>query len=311
MTNCLKKAFALSAVLLLAFTRTYAAESLYVDPDSVAAAWVREHPNDPRASEITKRIANVPSARWFGDWDSNVGVAVRKFVSEANSAQRIPLLVAYNIPNRDCKGASAGGAPNELAYRSWIDDFAKGIGEKAAIVVVEPDALAQISCLDADNRKARFDLLRYALSSLRMHAPIADVYLDAGNPHWISADEISSRLELAGLRQAKGFALNISNFYPSQESVEYAAAINSELIKAFGYRKATIIDTSRNGNGSIGQWCNPAGAKLGDVPKLVSREMIFGWVKNPGQSDGPCGTGASTRAGVFSPDLVMRLIQGN
>ena len=307
----LKHRVILIASLILGWGNACAVEAFYIDPDSSPAAWVRQHPDDPRAEAIARSIANVPAARWFGDWNADIGAAVDEFVTAANKVSQVPLLVAYDIPGRDCDGASAGGAKNEMAYRTWIDSFARGVGDRTTIVIVEPDALAQVECRkNPEARKARLDLLHYALSSLRRYAPGAQVYLDGGNAHWVPAREMADRMEAAGIREAKGFALNVSNFYPTQDSLEYAASVNAWLLEAYGYTRAVVIDTSRNGNGSIGQWCNPQGAKLGETVKNVSEHTLLVWIKVPGDSDGPCGAGPQWRAGVFSPDLALRLIEG-
>jgi endoglucanase len=312
MTISLKRLVILVAGLLAGLSQAYAAGAFYVDPNSQAAQWVRKHPEDPRAQKIAEWIANVPSARWFGNWDADIGSEVGKFVSAANAARQVPIVVAYNIPGRDCDGASAGGANDEAAYRNWIDSFAHGIGEAAAIVIVEPDALAQLDCRKNPETSARrLDLLQYALTSLRSNAPEAQVYLDGGNAHWIAAQEMARRLNAAGLKEANGVALNVSNFYPTQDSVAYASSLNAELANTYGYTKAVIIDTSRNGNGSIGQWCNPQGAKLGETPRFIADSTLLAWIKGPGNSDGPCGVGPSLRAGEFSPDLAVRLIDGD
>ncbi len=312
MTIMLKHLILLAGTAGSAFNLTYAADSYYIDPDSNAAAWVRQHPADSRAEAITKFIAEVPAARWFGDWNTDVGADVKKFVSAAISASRVPMLVAYNIPERDCGGASAGGANSESAYRNWIDKFAHAIGEKTAIVIVEPDGLSQVDCKKSQiDGHSRLDLLHYALSSLRLHAPSAQVYLDGGNAHWIPVKEMARLMDAGGIQEAKGFALNVSNFYSTQDSLAYANSLNTTLQDAYGYRKAVIIDTSRNGNGSLGQWCNPRGAKLGEMPHLISAQTLLGWIKNPGDSDGPCGAAPLLPAGVFSPDLAMHLIEGD
>ncbi|MCY0386729.1 glycoside hydrolase family 6 protein [Robbsia sp. Bb-Pol-6] len=301
----------LAASLFIGFGQGHAAETYYVDPNSSAAAWVRQHPDDPRAQAIAARIARVPAARWFGDWNADIGAAVAKFVDAAAAAQRVPMLVAYDIPDRDCGGASTGGATDADTYRHWIDAFARGVGAKPAIVIVEPDALAQAECRHSrEAGEARLGLLHYALSSLRRNAPGAKVYLDGGNAHWVPAAEMARRMEAAGIREARGFALNVSNFHPTGEGVAYAAAINAALAQGYGFTKAVVIDTSRNGNGSTGQWCNPPGARLGETPVAQSARLLLVWVKGPGTSDGPCGVGPSLRAGTFSPDLAIRLIEG-
>jgi len=284
------------------------AAEFYLDPDSSPAVWVRNHPDDPRAASIARSIAGVPMARWFGNWSGDVQGAVQQYVDRADAAHRVAILVAYDIPGRDCAGASAGGAVDAPAYRSWIDAFSLGIAGRNAVVIVEPDATAQLGC--THNPDERLDLLRYAISRLRLNAPAAKIYLDGGNAHWIAAEVMATRLNAAGLQEAKGFALNVSNFYTTSQSTAYAAAVNAALLSQFGYTKPFAVDTSRNGNGSDGQWCNPYGRKIGAPAGVISDSMLSLWIKVPGNSDGPCGSAASSPAGVFSPELALHLIDG-
>ncbi|MET0401763.1 MAG: glycoside hydrolase family 6 protein, partial [Cystobacter sp.] len=78
----------------------------------------------------------------------------------------------------------------------------------------------------------------------------------------------------------------------------------------YGYTRPFVVDTSRNGNGSNGEWCNPAGRKLGTPPQVGGGADLLLWVKVPGDSDGACGIAPNTVAGQFSPDIAWRLIQG-
>jgi endoglucanase len=60
-----------------------------------------------------------------------------------------------------------------------------------------------------------------------------------------------------------------------------------------------------------GEWCNPAGRKLGTTSRIgTSGAEFLLWVKVPGDSDGPCGSTATAPAGTFSPDLAIRLVNG-
>jgi len=223
-----------------------------------------------------------------------------------------PILVAYNIPHRDCGGASAGGVDDSSAYRVWIDAFSRGLGNRRAIVVVEPDSTAQLDCFKTDGeRDERLGLLRYAVSRFRLNAPAADVYLDGGNAHWVPAAIMAARLNAAGLSEAKGFALNVSNFYTTEESAVYANSVNTALVAQFGYSKPFVVDTSRNGKGSDGPWCNPPGRMIGARTSGASGAMLPVWIKVPGNSDGPCGSAPTLPAGAFSPDLAVRLIDGD
>jgi len=77
-----------------------------------------------------------------------------------------------------------------------------------------------------------------------------------------------------------------------------------------GYVAKFVVDTSRNANGSNGQWCNPAGRKLGVPAQVGGGAELLLWVKTPGNSDGQCGVAPNTPAGQFNPDLAIRLIDG-
>jgi len=91
----------------------------YVDPQTNAARWVAANPNDGRTAVIRDRVANVPQPRWYTTTNtSTVRAQVDGFVGAAAAAGKIPILVVYNIPNRDCGGASSGGAPSRWRQAS-------------------------------------------------------------------------------------------------------------------------------------------------------------------------------------------------
>ncbi len=98
----------------------------------------------------------------------------------------------------------------------------------------------------------------------------------------------------------------MSNLSTTSSSITYANSINASL----GYTAGFVIDTSRNGNGSNGEWCNPAGRKLGPTPRTGGGADMLLWIKTPGVSDGKCGVAPTVPAGQFSPDLAVRLING-
>lgn len=289
-----------------------AANPFYVDPDSNPAVWVRTHPRDARAAKIKAAIAQRPMGRWFGGWSGDVKKAANKYVTAAQKARKTPILVPYNITDRDCSGHSSGGAGSPAKYRKWIGDFAAGIGNRNAVVVLEPDAVAQVGCLPtATAKKTRLALLNYAVGQLKSKAPKAKVYLDGGNAKWHKAGDIAKLMHSAGLKNARGFALNVSNYFTTADSVAYAKAVNASLKSKYGYTRNFVVDTSRNGKGGRpGAWCNPAGAKLGTVSRLGGGAEMLLWVKVPGDSDGKCGAAPNTPAGTFSPDLAVRLIDG-
>ncbi|WP_030555104.1 glycoside hydrolase family 6 protein [Streptomyces exfoliatus] len=283
----------------------------YVDPNSSAKQWVAANPADGRTPAINASLANTPMARWFGAWSGTIGTATGAYVGAADNADKLPVLVAYNIYHRDyCGGHSAGGAASPSAYATWIAQFAGGIANRPAVVLLEPDAIADYGCMNQTQIREREGMITGALAEFNRQAPNTWVYLDAGNPGWVSAAAMAQRLHEAGLRQAHGFSLNISNYFTTAQNTAYGNSVNSELSARYGYTKPFVVDTSRNGNGANGEWCNAAGRRIGTPTRLGGGAEMLLWIKAPGESDGNCGVGAGSSAGQFLPEVAYKMIYG-
>ncbi|MGX7674360.1 glycoside hydrolase family 6 protein [Plantactinospora sp. DSM 117369] len=283
----------------------------YVNPQSSPASWVAANPGDGRANAIRTEIAQKPMASWFGNWSGDITAAVGNYVAAADAVDKLPLLVAYNLPGRDaCGGHSGGGAGSVAAYDAWIAAFASAIGNRPAVVVLEPDSLGDFNCMTQAQINDRVGMLARAANQFRSKAPNTWAYLDAGNPGWVDARTMAQRLNMAGVANAHGFALNVSNYFTTGENTNYGNAVVSTLRNDFGYTKPYVIDTSRNGNGSNGQWCNPAGRRIGTPTQIGGGAEMLLWLKTPGESDGNCGVGAGSSAGQFLPEVAYKMIFG-
>lgn len=327
----------------VSLTTSTAREGFYVDPANNAATWVGNNPGDARAAKIKAAIADRNTVKWFGDWDADGNAAtgiqteVSDYVGAAAAQGKVPVLVAYNIPGRDCGGASSGGAGSPDLYKAWADKFARGIAGRPAIVVLEPDAVAQSSddaCMKG-TAEQRFDMLWYATQHLQQQGALVQTYLDAGNATWTLGPDLSGAqgiglkkmaylLNRSGASLARGVSVNVSNFDDTAVADDYAKRLAAQLKTDFGLTTRWVVDTSRNGNGAhvvpgspgsghVG-FCNPVRRKLG----VTSRAGSAGgaeyqlWLKSPGDSDGnssQCPAG-SPPAGVFSPQLAEALIDG-
>ena len=290
-----------------AFVNLFSGARLYVDPASAAKrqadAWRRSRPSD---AALMDRLAAQPVAQWLGGWNVDIGSDVANAVSRITGSRALPVFVVYNIPGRDCGQYSAGGANGSDAYRSWIRDFANGLGNRRAVVILEPDALAGMSCLSAPLQQERLNLIHDAVRVLK--AKGAAVYIDAGHARWVAPQEIANRLNRAGIADADGFSLNISNFLSNSVNIAYG----TEVSKRVG-GKHFIIDTSRNGQNATnaGNWCNPTGQRVGPPPTTRTGNPLvdaFLWIKTPGESDGTCGGGPA--AGKWWGEYALGLAGG-
>ncbi|WP_312877842.1 glycoside hydrolase family 6 protein [Lentzea indica] len=288
-------------------TTVQAAESaFYVDPVSSGARWVAANPGDSRAPVIRDRIASVPQARWYTTTNtSSIRSEISSFVGAAASAGKIPILVVYNIPNRDCGGPSGGGAPSHAAYRAWVDEVAAGLAGRPATIVLEPDVLPLMtSCQNADQQNQTKASMAYAGKKLKSGSAGAKVYFDIGHAAWLNPAEAANRLRGADIsNSADGISTNVSNYRTTSDSVNFAKAV----LNAVGDgRLKAVVDTSRNGNGPAGsEWCDPPGRAIG-TPSTSntgdSKIDAFLWVKLPGESDG-----CIAPAGQFVPQRAYEL----
>ncbi|MCM4076268.1 glycoside hydrolase family 6 protein [Paractinoplanes hotanensis] len=285
---------------------------LYVERTGPAVEQLAAYEKAGRTTEaaLIRKIADRPVATWFADSDTTrvgrVMVAARGF---------IPVVTLYYIPHRDCASHSAGGAATGAAYSAWIDAVAAALTGRRAIVILEPDAVAQSlqGCLTTAQRAERYRLLTRAIATLTANRALT-VYLDGGNPAWITdTATMAGALRKAGVARARGFALNVANFETTAANIRYGARLSQRLGGA-----RFVIDTSRNGNGparkSSGDrhWCNPPGRALGNPPTLkTGRSLVdaYLWIKRPGESDGACGRGAPP-AGRWWPAYALELASG-
>jgi len=280
----------------------------YADPHSQVVQWDAAHGSDSREPAIASRIASVPQGIWFSNYrPATVQSDVSAVTSAAAAAGKTPVLVVYEIPNRDCGGASAGGAPDIGSYESYIQSFANGLGSHQVIVILEPDSLALQTCLNSQQAADRDNAIAFAGARLKAADPAAKVYMDAGHSEWNSPSSQAATLTAAGVKTSSdGIFSNVSNFMTTSAEVSY----DKQVLGALGNPSNLhlVVDTSRNGNGpaSGNPWCDPSGRALGQVPTANTGDSAvdaYLWVKPPGESDG-----CADAAGTFDPALAYAMI---
>ncbi len=296
---------------------------LWVNPRGHGAVAVREAraAGDDARAEALAPLAEQPTATWFAN-PGNPFPDVEEVSRAAADAGQVPVLVAYFVPLRDCRSYSAGGAADADEYLAWIGSFAAALGDRPAVVVLEPDAVPQslVGCEGLDPAE-RHDVLAQAVTILDRQ-PGARVYLDAGNASWITdLPALAGALRASNVDAADGFAVNVANFETTEASADFALRLSQQLEQGAppGAPQAhAVIDTSRNGAGpppatSTGEdrWCNPVGRRLGEAPTTspgLPRVDALLWVKQPGDSDGTCRGGPV--AGQFWPEAAAELAGG-
>ena len=285
------------------------------------AVLAAEQAASPGVAEALAPLAAQPTATWFANADDPYPAAEQISLAAAAAGQT-PVLVAYRVPDRDCRSYSSGGAADPASYLAWIGSLAAALGDRPAVVVLEPDAVAQtvVGCAGVDPAQ-RYQLLAQAVDVLEAQ-PQVSTYLDAGNAAWVTdLPVLATALRSSGVDKADGFAVNVSNFQTTDVSAAFGLALSRELEQ--GQPAGTpaahfVIDTSRNGAGPPPQnspgttaWCNPSGRRLGAAPTTdtgMERVDALLWVKQPGDSDGSCSGGPP--AGEWWPAAAAELVAG-
>lgn len=290
----------------------FTAAKWFVDPyaQAVTRTNMLKKQGSPDAALIEK-MAKYGGADWIGDWTKDSENYMRRRVNQIEKDGALPIFILYNVPGRDCGQYSAGGLKTDEEYRKWIEGLARGIGDRKAVVVLEPDALGLLDkCLTPDQQKARLALIHYAVTTFNT-LPFTYVYLDSGHSDWMPPEVAAERLKGAGVADAQGFALNVSNYKATDKLIEYGKKV-SALVGG----KHFILDTSRNGNGppsvtdpsSEESWCNPKGRALGSPPTTQTADPLvdaYLWLKKPGESDGQCNGGP--KAGEWFQEQALEL----
>jgi endoglucanase len=260
---------------------------------------------DREGAELVREMAETPQAVWFeAGTPAAVKGHVRSTVDRAAVQGSIPVLVTYNIPFRDCAQFSAGGATTQAEYEAWIDGFAAGIGDRTAIVILEPDGLGIIPWYDpygsADGSNApewcqpaeanpataaaeRFAMLNHAVDALAA-LPNVTTYLDGTHSAWLGSGDIAHRLVQAGVANADGFYLNVSNYQFTTNNVHYGRWISQCIAYATEVSQGNFLGCpNQYWNGGplpakiaqlLGEWTGVALDRFGewsddsDVPAL-------------------------------------------
>lgn len=331
----------------------------YVKPDYVEKVQGTRQHAPPALWPALDVVARTPTAIWLERAAAIDGL--RDHLEEALRQQapdrREPMLVAlvlYNLPDRDCAaGASAGELRLDedglRQYNAYVERIVEILSEPRyrdlrIVAILEPDSLPNLvtnmdqpACQKAaPGYRAG---LAYAIDRLAT-LPNAYTYLDIAHSGWLGWDNMAKAAEVyrevlaqaGGAHKIEGFAANISNYTPLQETIDPYAVPEAHpaLIERFYAwnrvidehtfvdrilaefpEHAVIIDTGRNGWGGRvsevprdgrdhrGNWCNVREAGLGERPQANPRWGVhaYFWVKPPGESDG-AGDPSREQAGV-------------
>jgi endoglucanase len=198
------------------------------------------------------RLALEPRALWLG-WSWGVGQV------SAQAAQTVALAQNGN-PNVLTEFATdelypwekltangvdkpaLNGSWNVASDEAWYRNVAAGIGSARALVIVQVDLPFALKI--SSTAPERIDT--YAARVLSAN-PYTTVYIDGGTFGWLTAAQDASLLIRNGIRYARGFALDDTDYDPTATEDKFGAQVVADLAKLGVKGKHFIVDTAENG----------------------------------------------------------------
>ena len=205
-----------------------------------------------RDRQLLGKIARRPLMFTFGDWfaDSDAKSVAQDFVANVTHGNPAVLSQMAIFRLDPWEGAAcpngSWNAANQRSYRTWIDNFAAGIGGSRVALILQPD-LPFAVCAPS---RVPLELVNYA--ARRFNAlPHTTVYIDAGARYWPSFNQAVSMLDQAGIRYVRGFSLNTSEYDTTSSEIEYGARLAQALAAAGIANKHFVVSTAQNGAGFL------------------------------------------------------------
>jgi endoglucanase len=212
--------------------------------DGVYPAYQSAHGADKR---LMAKIALRPLTVWVGAWypDSYARTVARQIIqgTTGGNPQVLSQVAVFRLDPWEGQACYGSWGPGDQgSYRAWINQFAAGIGRSRVALILQPDlpdalcARSQVPLQLVSYAARRFNALRHTT-----------VYIDVGAARWASVSQAARLLEHAGIRHARGFALNVTQYGSTGLELEYGAQIARALGRAGIRGKHFVINTDENG----------------------------------------------------------------
>lgn len=193
---------------------------------------------------LLARIALKPRAVWLGYWTPTGEVRAYTAATVAASQNGNPnaLTEFATFLLNPWERWAASGSWNVSADETWYRNMAAGIGKARAMVILQADL--PFAHTTPSTAPEQIDTYAARVLSAGSHTT---VYIDGGTQGWYNAEQDASLLIRNGIRYARGFALNDTDYNPTAQDDQFGARVVADLAKLGVKGKHFIVDTDENG----------------------------------------------------------------
>jgi endoglucanase len=215
-------------------------------------------------------LALKPRAQFIGSWigSSRIENVAAEVVQDTQQGDPNVLAQFGTFELSPWEGAWSGdGHWNVADSERWYKGLAAGIGKARALVVLQIDL--PFAARTPNQQPETIDV--YGTKVLSAH-PHTTVYIDAGAYEWLSPAEQSALLISNGIRHARGFSVNDTQYGPISNELEYGAQIVAYLNSHGVTGKHFLVNTAQNGEPYLAGQVSGAS---NDTPRCASRTQTL------------------------------------
>jgi endoglucanase len=198
------------------------------------------------------RLALTPRAVWLG-WETPTSqvqavTAAAVKASQNGNPNALTEFATFELNPWENQKSNGVDKPavhaswNVRADETWYRNMAAGIGSARALVIEQVDLPVALKI--SSTAPEQIDTYAARILSAKPHTT---VYIDAGTFGWTSATQDAALLIGNGIRYARGFALDDTDYDPTATEDEFGAKIIAALAKLGVKGKHFIVNTDENG----------------------------------------------------------------
>jgi hypothetical protein len=201
---------------------------------------------------ILGRLALQPVATWLG-WENPVREVRAQTAAMVAAAQNgnpnaLTELATFELHPWEAPKSTGQDTPtvrgswNVKSDETWYRNMAAGIGNARALVIVQVDL--PVARRIISSQPGQIDTYAARVLSANRHTT---VYIDGGTVGWGTPTQDAALLIQNGIRYARGFALDDTDYDPTAKEDVFGAQVIAALAKRGVKGKHFIVNTDENG----------------------------------------------------------------